>query len=172
MKKMMILSLALLLSTSLFAASSGSMNLTQPVQLNGIDGRKNVGSDLAGGDRFERASEEIAQQHQPASQEADAFGEEKSGVSDLSSGVGNRFYQLPIDIADGEQRQSANNKSEDGSERAAARKQIVHDDQPRGADHYTEPQGEVIDQMKLAREGRHFRQGKEDRSSSNLRLGD
>jgi hypothetical protein len=35
MKKMIVLSFALLLSTSLFAASSGSMNLTQPVQLNG-----------------------------------------------------------------------------------------------------------------------------------------
>ena len=37
MKKMMVLSFALLLSTSLFAASasSGSMNLTTPVQLNG-----------------------------------------------------------------------------------------------------------------------------------------
>lgn len=33
--KLIVLSLALLLSTSLFAASSGSMNLTQPVQLNG-----------------------------------------------------------------------------------------------------------------------------------------
>src|SRR5258708_14039753 len=35
MKKMIVLSFALLLSTSLFAASSGSLNLTQPVQLNG-----------------------------------------------------------------------------------------------------------------------------------------
>ncbi len=33
--KLSVLSLALLLSTSLFAASSGSLNLTQPVQLNG-----------------------------------------------------------------------------------------------------------------------------------------
>ena len=35
MKKMIVLSFALLLSTSLFAASSGSLKLTQPVQLNG-----------------------------------------------------------------------------------------------------------------------------------------
>ena len=35
MKKMIVLTFALLLSTSLFAASSGSLNLTQPVQLNG-----------------------------------------------------------------------------------------------------------------------------------------
>lgn len=36
MKKIVVLSFALLLSTSLFAASSsGSLNLTQPVQLNG-----------------------------------------------------------------------------------------------------------------------------------------
>jgi hypothetical protein len=33
--KMIVLSLALLLSPSLFAASSGSLNLTQPAQLNG-----------------------------------------------------------------------------------------------------------------------------------------
>jgi len=33
--KLMVLSLALLLSTSLFAASSGSMHISQPVQLNG-----------------------------------------------------------------------------------------------------------------------------------------
>lgn len=33
--KMILPSLVLLLSTSLFAASSGSLNLTQPVQLNG-----------------------------------------------------------------------------------------------------------------------------------------
>lgn len=35
MKKMIVLSFALLLSTSLFAATSGSMKLNQPVQLNG-----------------------------------------------------------------------------------------------------------------------------------------
>jgi hypothetical protein len=35
MKKIAVLSFALLLSTSLFAATSGSMKLTQPVQLNG-----------------------------------------------------------------------------------------------------------------------------------------
>src|SRR5258708_23160347 len=35
MKKMIVLSFALLVSTSLFAASSGSMRLTEPVQLNG-----------------------------------------------------------------------------------------------------------------------------------------
>ena len=35
MKKTMVLCFALLLSTSLFAATSGSMKLTQPVQLNG-----------------------------------------------------------------------------------------------------------------------------------------
>jgi hypothetical protein len=35
MKKVLVLSFALLLSTSLFAGSSGSLNLTQPVQLNG-----------------------------------------------------------------------------------------------------------------------------------------
>jgi hypothetical protein len=33
--KMIVLSLALLMSTSLFAASSGSLSLTAPVQLNG-----------------------------------------------------------------------------------------------------------------------------------------
>jgi len=33
--KSVVLSLALLMSTSLFAASSGSLHLTQPVQLNG-----------------------------------------------------------------------------------------------------------------------------------------
>ncbi len=33
--KSVVLSLALLLSTSLFAASSGSLNVTQPIQLNG-----------------------------------------------------------------------------------------------------------------------------------------
>ena len=35
MKKIVVLSLALLMSTSLFAASSGSMSVTKPVQLNG-----------------------------------------------------------------------------------------------------------------------------------------
>ena len=35
MKKIAVLTFALLLSTSLFAATSGSMKLTQPVQLNG-----------------------------------------------------------------------------------------------------------------------------------------
>jgi hypothetical protein len=35
--KMIVLSLALLLSTSLFAASSGSLSVTQPVQLNGTE---------------------------------------------------------------------------------------------------------------------------------------
>jgi hypothetical protein len=35
MKKIAVLAFALLLSTSLFAATSGSMKLTQPVQLNG-----------------------------------------------------------------------------------------------------------------------------------------
>ena len=35
--KFAALSLALLMSTSLFAASSGSLNLTQPVQLNGTE---------------------------------------------------------------------------------------------------------------------------------------
>ena len=35
--KIVVLSLALLMSTSLFAASSGSLNLTQPVQLNGTE---------------------------------------------------------------------------------------------------------------------------------------
>ena len=35
--KMIVLSLALLLSTSLFAASSGSLHLTQPVQLSGTE---------------------------------------------------------------------------------------------------------------------------------------
>ena len=35
--KIAALSLALLMSTSLFAASSGSLNLTQPVQLNGTE---------------------------------------------------------------------------------------------------------------------------------------
>ena len=35
MKKIVVLSLALLMSTSLFAASSGSMSLTKAVQLNG-----------------------------------------------------------------------------------------------------------------------------------------
>jgi hypothetical protein len=33
--KSVVLSLALLMSTSLFAASSGALHLTQPVQLNG-----------------------------------------------------------------------------------------------------------------------------------------
>ncbi len=35
--KIVVLSLALLMSTSLFAVSSGSLNLTQPVQLNGTE---------------------------------------------------------------------------------------------------------------------------------------
>jgi hypothetical protein len=35
MKKIAVLTFALLLTTSLFAATSGSMKLTQPVQLNG-----------------------------------------------------------------------------------------------------------------------------------------
>jgi hypothetical protein len=51
---------------------------------------------------------------------------------------------LTVDIADGKQNDAAENETQNRAERAAAAEPVVDEDEPAGADHRAEGEGEVI----------------------------
>src|SRR6266849_7461026 len=62
--------------------------IAHTIKFDGVERGKQVTGNPSGGQRFERASQKVGQEHHPAGYEADGLGEKSGGVGDFSPRIG------------------------------------------------------------------------------------
>src|SRR6266403_408297 len=125
------------------------------VQFEGIQRWKDVRRKLADRHRFPRADDEICEQHHPTGEVAYKRRKHLGGIGCFSRRIRKTLYPLPIDVANGQQENSAQSETENRAKGAAAPEPVVHEYQPADANHRSKCQRKIIGQAELARERRH-----------------
>jgi len=126
------------------------------IELERIERGENVGGNFTEGDGFPGTDDEVSEKHHPAGEVADDRRKNLSGVGGFAGGVGKALDPLAVHIADGEQNNSADGKTERSARGTATAEPVVHKDEPAGADHGAESEGEVIVEAKFASESGHL----------------
>jgi len=127
------------------------------VEFEGIERGKKISGELADGDGFPRANDEVGEKHDPTGEIANERRKNQSGIGGFAGSVGKTLDPFPISVADGEKNQATEGESKGGAKRTTSAEPVVHEDEPANSDHGAKAEGEVVVEAEFAGEGGHGR---------------